>query len=282
MRLLTDSVDMDDTTNSKQINHINSIKPKSRQLHHHSRNPYSYHNCHNDFQHHLHPRPVKAPGAIKMKTHQSFDSLSSDDSSINSSPSPTDYVFDIMCGDPAQQQALSMLQFKDFYDPFQQSLFSGMPNIMEEGSNNVMSDPFFGSNMPATDIITPLLTNNTTEALFLPTQEQTLLNMLEKTSPQLNAQKIKTPQGKIDCALWPNYLCLYLEYALPYDAGRPMSHNLSQMPHCYPNSVPTVMASSVNKDKCPIISTLVQNQKDTVLLMAKVNNDKKEQEALFD
>jgi hypothetical protein len=269
MRLLTDSVDMEDATSNKQTN---STKPKARQSHHHQ---YPYHHRHNHFQHHLHPRPIKAPGAVKMKTHQSIDSLSSDDSSVNSSPSPTDYVFDIMYSDPAQQQALSILQFKDFYDPFHQSLFSGMTNLLDEG-NNATSDPFFGSNMSATDILTPLLANNTTEHLLLPTQEQTLLNMLgKKTSPQLNAQKIKSPQDKLDCALWPNYLCLYLEYTLPYDTSRPMSHNLSQMPHCYPNSLPTVTADSVCKEKCPIISTLVQNQKDTVLLTAKVKKKKK-------
>jgi hypothetical protein len=270
MRLLTDSVDMEDSTSNKQAN----IKPKARQ-HHHQQQQYPYHQRHNHFQHHLHPRPVKAPGAVKMKTHQSLDSLSSDDSSINSSPSPTDYVFDIMYSDPAQQQALSMLQFKDFYDPFQQSLFSGVPNLLGEG-NTTSSDPFFGSNMSATDILTPLLTNNAAEPLLLPAQDPTLINVLEKkASPQLNAHKAKSAQDKVDCALWPNYLCLYLDYVLPYDASRPMSHNLSQMPHCYPNSLPTVTADSVCKEKCPIISTLVKNQKDTVLLLAKVNACKK-------
>lgn len=259
MRLLTDSVEIDENNNA--------LKSKMRQP------PHMHHS-------------IKNNSSIKMKTYQPNDSLSSDESSINSSPSPTDYVFDIMCGDPAQQQALSMLQFKDFYDPFQQSLFAGMvvganaPSF-EGNNNNNLSDPFFGSGVlydqQQTQDLEESLINNLSDVATTPTTPNA--SAIKKKNVLMPVRKNSTKKRKThhdeqivgsEFALWPNYICLYLEYTLPYDPCRPLSHNLSQLPHCYPNCLPTLSMDSIPKEKCPPIVCLGQNLNDTVLLLAKV------------
>lgn len=285
MRLLTDSVEQDENSNHTSQNR-NTTVPKSKM-----RQP----------PHLRHSQTMKnsitTSGAFQMKKFQSSDNLSSDDSSINSSPSPTDYVFEIMCGDPVQQQALSMLQFKDIYDPFQQSLFSGVlsgsanntPGINFDANNAI--DPFFGS-----DILYDQAQNgNLEESLInslsavtttsLPTTPNAS-SMKKSTTTKMNSSKkrkslhediasdllINFNSNVIESkyALWPNYICLYLEYSLPYDPCRPLSHNLSQMPHCYPNCLPAVPIDSISTEKCPLITSLSQNLNDTVLLLAKV------------
>lgn len=263
MRLLTDSVELDENNNA--------LKSKMRQPTH---------------MHHS----IKNNNSIKMKTYQPNDSLSSDESSINSSPSPTDYVFDIMCGDPAQQQALSMLQFKDFYDPFQQSLFSGMvtgsntPSFDNNNNNNNLSDPFFGSGVlydqqQNQDLEESLINNLSDVATGNTTPTTPTASAIKKKVKLMPVRKNSTKKRKTqhdeqnvgsEFALWPNYICLYLEYTLPYDPCHPLSHNLSQLPHCYPNCLPTVSMHSISKEKCPPITCLSQNPGDIVLLLAKV------------
>ncbi|KAI8366942.1 TEA/ATTS domain family-domain-containing protein [Choanephora cucurbitarum] len=205
MRLLTDSVDMDSrTTKSKSRSH----------LHH----PYS-------------TKPMK------------YRMDSSDESSINSSPSPTDYVFDIMCNDPAQQQALSMLQFKDFYDPFQQSPYhhTSLPTI---DHTHLMTDPSFFQQ------------NDWIQQENLESYNHMLMNTHSKQKP-----------------LWPNYLCLYLEYSLPYDpACRLLSHNLSHLAHCHPKLAKS-SSDLISKEKCPLISSLTPNSDRYALLLAKTQLD---------
>ncbi|KAI7868780.1 TEA/ATTS domain family-domain-containing protein [Spinellus fusiger] len=73
-------------------------------------------------------------------------------------------------------------------------------------------------------------------------------------------------------ALWPNYLCLFLEYALPYDTSMTVSHNLAQLPHCYPNCLSTVKTTTVSRDKCPLVETLTFHPTNVVLL-AKMKLD---------
>lgn len=243
MRLLTDSSEADGNTNSE-----NSTNNKTKRQHH------PYHRSHfHRIQHHRFPRHTG--GAVKMKNYQSVDSLSSDDSSINSSPSPTDYMLDIMYGDPAQQQIFNMLQFKDLCDPM-------------NDTNNAMGllDPFFGS-----DIITPLLneqdeTTTTTDIINQPITDDLLLSSLNmiKCTRMNNNTTTSIPNR---FSLWPNYLCLYLEYPLPHDPCGRVSHNLSQLPHCYANCLSKTAIDALPKDKCP---PLVDLAKNIPLLHAKV------------
>lgn len=288
MRLLTDSVEQNEMNSTKSIiqnSSGNATKTKTRQANH------------------LRPTDIlKASGALQMKTYQLNDTLSSDDSSVNSSPSPTDYVFEIMCGDPAQQQALSVLQFKDLYDPFQQSLFSETL----DGSNNSnfstafesqnLIDPFFGS-----AVLFEQSQNKNMEEVLLSTLSATTGDLsssmtsisrkksassasIRKSNPkrkklshQPQVNEIRNLSSSIvesKCALWPNYICLYLEYSVPYDPCRPLSHNLSQMTHCYPNCLPVVPLDVSSKEKCPSISALLDSPEETVLLLAKVRYPK--------
>ncbi|KAI8066183.1 TEA/ATTS domain family-domain-containing protein [Thamnidium elegans] len=282
MRLLTDSVELDENNhniNRNNANNSNPLKPKTRQPHH----------SHNQHQ------MMKNNNAIKMKSYQPNDSLSSDESSINSSPSPTDYVFDIMCSDPAQQQALSMLQFKDFYDPFQQFLFFGTvteANTSATPSNanfDNLTDPFFGGSGVLYDQQqSEGLEDSLMHSLSSAANTSIASAMKKKmvATRKGNAKKRKSQQDETssdtvmnltssiagsEYSLWPNYVCLYLEYASPYDPCRPLSHNLSQLPHCYPNGLPVVSVSSVSKEKCPPIATL--SSSDSVLLLAKTKLD---------
>ena len=284
MRLLTDSVDGEENNNITVPNRSvivsnSNPKPKMRQTQH-AHQPFSVKN-----------KCTAVNNTLTMKSHHSNDNLSSDESSINSSPSPTDYVFEIMCGDPTQQQALSMLQFKDFYDPFQQSLFSGiLPGPENTPNSNLNADPFFGAGIFCNQ-------QEQNESL-----EETLINSLsvlpvdgvanKKNCSAVSAKKkesrkrkslheestvteevwssLSTQVTESKWALWPNYICLYLEYASPYDPCQPLSHNLSQMPHCYPNCLPVVSPGSISKEKCPLVADFDQYSNDTVLLLAKV------------
>ncbi|KAL9545084.1 hypothetical protein MBANPS3_007314 [Mucor bainieri] len=277
MRLLTDSADNDDNNNNTSVTTTSSAaaaaKPKARPSHlHHPMHMPNHHHPH--LHHHHHPM------GVQMKTYRSIDSLSSDDSSINSSPSPTDYVFDIMYNDQQQQQqVLSMLQFKDMYDPMQQSLFP-TASSMNPLDLNLMTDPFFGSTTANnTDILTtPLLEEEQQLAITAAEQELLInsLDMLKDKSTMENTTTTTTPTATTTTTtsclkrkslhgeeqeqypLWPNYLCLYLEYAMPYDPScRPLSHNLSQLPHCHATGIPSVSSrDTISKEKCPIISSL--------------------------
>lgn len=291
MRLLTDSVEQNEMNNTKSILQNRSTagssatKTKTRQ------------------SSHLRPTDtLKASGTLQMKNYQLSDTLSSDDSSVNSSPSPTDYVFEIMCGDPAQQQALSMLQFKDLYDPFQQSLFSETLDVSNNSNSSTaletqnLIDPFFGSSVlfeqPQNKNLEEVLLDTlsaTTDDFSSSMASITRKKPASSTPIRKNNPKRKklshTPHAseilrnlsssivESKCALWPNYICLYLEYSVPYDPCRPLSHNLSQMPHCYPNCLPVVPLDVSSKEKCPSISALLESPEETVLLLAKTKLD---------
>ncbi|KAG2224310.1 hypothetical protein INT45_012879 [Circinella minor] len=70
--------------------------------------------------------------------------------------------------------------------------------------------------------------------------------------------------------LWPNYLCLYLEYSLPYDPSSTHSRNLAQLQHCYPNCLSTVKADCIAKQKCPPLADIVAKDPSVIVLLAKV------------
>lgn len=251
MRLLTDSSEgnEDSTNTDSRTNIINTnttgsthLNAKAKRQH----NPYHRFNRMNHHHHHHHHHPhFPHPGAVKMKNYQSVDSLSSDDSSINSSPSPTDYMLDMMYGDPVQQQIFNMLQFKDLYDPMITPLLDTI-------------DPLFTTN---SDIITPLLTDEQ------PVSDELLLSSLNMIKCTRN-NKLKTIPSQF--SLWPNYICLYLEYSLPQDPCGRVSHNLSQLPHCYANCLSKISTDALPKDKCPPLMKTLEKSKDIPLLLAKV------------
>ncbi|KAI8084862.1 uncharacterized protein BX664DRAFT_337963 [Halteromyces radiatus] len=50
------------------------------------------------------------------------------------------------------------------------------------------------------------------------------------------------PPPSYEAPLWPNYLCLYLEYATAGNPSMTTSHTLAQLPHCFPipkSSIPS-------------------------------------------
>ncbi|ORX48005.1 TEA-domain-containing protein [Hesseltinella vesiculosa] len=75
------------------------------------------------------------------------------------------------------------------------------------------------------------------------------------------------PHPPQDVALWPNYICLYLEFPTPYTPSALSSHTLAQLPHCLPSSLPPsdhALAKYTSLlDSHPVLSTLSM---DAILL----------------
>lgn len=206
--------------------------------------------------------------------------LSSDESSMSSSPSPVDYVFDIMYND--QQASLSMLDIKDpFYEPF----FGTLPNGNANNSNNSGSAATTSVDTNVGGIASSLsfqnLANTTTNEVLQQlfpfddasnsNHKPTVVDLLDSNFASSSAAKQHKKSKKINITrkynkkqkksfamnnnmhfhpaassnmhmmmdepasmtlpgnsnniwidpsiypLWPNYICLYLEYSLPYD-----------------------------------------------------------------
>ncbi|KAL4213586.1 hypothetical protein AB4K20DRAFT_1887406 [Rhizopus microsporus] len=227
MRLLTDSNEVSEESNN---NNKSCAQPVST---------------------HMHPSSSAPTSSVnpQLKTIKSIESFSSDDSSINScSPSPTDFMLDMMQGDPAQRHVFSML--KDLYDPFQQPIFN---DLMHLDPLMTGMDPFLGT--------FPTLNQSVVDTanLMLPNQQNT--SMIESSSPLPSTNEF---------AFWPSYFCLYLEYTLPCDPYRRLTYNLAHMPQCHPSSISTISLEGLPKEKCPPLATL---SPDTVALMAKVKID---------
>lgn len=208
--------------------------------------------------------------------HSSGSIMSSDESSMSSSPSPADYVFDIMYHDQ-QSNSLPMLDMKDpFYEPFFNYLGGSSTSVDNSNNSNNNSNTNDNAAGMATSFSLQNLTNATTnemlQQLFPITSatsesNTTVVDLLEQQNSmhdfmikQPKKQKktaiakkyIKKQQRKsmshqhinhnlirdfstnlnlgaplpgasqtwIDPSiypLWPNYICLYLEYSLPYD-----------------------------------------------------------------
>ena len=123
---------------------------------------------------------------------------SSDDSSI-SSCSP-DFMFDMLNGTAAVHHSAGMVTQQEQHHPL---------SSLHQGPNDYsMIEPLFGDdNLHIAMDFDPLLMEDTAKK---PT-----------TFP-----------------LWPNYFCLFLEYALPYDPTSTITHNLARLEHCYPNCIP--------------------------------------------
>ncbi|ORZ17777.1 TEA/ATTS domain family-domain-containing protein [Absidia repens] len=129
MRLLTDSMDLEDEFVHRKIPKTTSSK-RPQQKHHHQRQQRQLQQP--SFFHHQHYHHNTSLGKLATSS-----SISSDESSIHSSPSPADYVFDMMHGD---DHALSMLDMKDpFYDTLHHPLFDTTTGML--GNDAPTSQP---------------------------------------------------------------------------------------------------------------------------------------------
>lgn len=237
MRLLTDSVEADEGyVSTQQQQQQQQIRKPSKQT----------------LQQQQQQRRQQ-PQAQKMNSTHSSESLSSDESSsMSSSPSPADYVFDIMYHD--QQASLSMLDIKDpFYEPFFGSLENPAANYLDTSAVGGMTSSFSLSNIAnatTTDVLQQLFPDGHENVEMMDHQPMNdfLLNKQKKLKKTTNMTKKYNKKQKnlknsssssinsilqnnlmmapptnsvwIDPSiypLWPNYICLYLEYSLPYD-----------------------------------------------------------------
>ncbi|CAO3642676.1 unnamed protein product [Mucor hiemalis] len=256
----------------------------------------------------------------KMNSIRSSESLSSDESSMSSSPSPADYVFDLMYHD--QQASLSMLDIKDpFYEPFFDSLNMSASNQASNvndpnylNSNDTSAAAVGGmatsfslqhlANATTSDVLQQLFPNNDNAGImdhhqpppihdYLLKQQKKQFkktnstvkkynkkqkNMKNAVSSMMNLNTAATtttttllPSSNnvwIDPSvypLWPNYICLYLEYSLPYDPTITIPHTLANLPECVPNLLPSVEASMVANGKCPLLHELTSVYATTTL-----------------
>lgn len=253
MRLLTDSVEDEGFATSTQTHR----KPKTATM------PRRQSNSNNN-------------------THQqqkmNLTDFSSDESSMSSSPSPADYVFDIMYHD--QQASLSMLDMKDsFYEPFFGTLSNSNANNNNSNNNTNSSDNNVGgmatslsfqnlATATTNDVLQQLFSYDDASTTTNNNNKPTVVDLLDTSFPMkqqhkkskkanANTRKYNKKQKKsftmnnmhfhpssssssgmnmmldggnmtipgssniwIDPSiypLWPNYICLYLEYSLPYD-----------------------------------------------------------------
>ncbi|KAH8556157.1 hypothetical protein BGW37DRAFT_2387 [Umbelopsis sp. PMI_123] len=265
------------------------------------------------------PAPENAAGYL------SSESFTSDDSSIDSSPSPNDYVFEFMYGDPnAHQSAGPMFDLKgQMFERINHQIaaMKQEPLLLDNNGKHQYKIPYNGyvnapinPAMPSLGLPNDLMSNfvmanglphSISPSAMLP---QTPCSMTDFMSLnfQNNARKIKKPcstgiprkssititkrktykkkledDSTKDMAtdiettnfpLWPNYFCLYLEYSLPYDPSITVSHTLAQLPHCYPNCLPTIDIRSVSTDKCPQVESL-QKYQPNITLLAKMKLD---------
>ncbi|KAG1460520.1 hypothetical protein G6F56_005930 [Rhizopus delemar] len=184
---------------------------------------------------------VEVPEDIMPTSYETFDkpmngsfppmeSFSSSDESSCSS-SPNDYMLDMISRNPIQQQIFPM--FKELCDPLQ-PIYSDFINF-----DPLMStDPLFDS-----------------------------LAVMHPSEMLLEQQDIPYTS---ESPFWPSYICLYLEYTLPYDPCTLLTYNLAQMPHCFPDTLPHLPLSKALQEKCPSLGSLPS---DTTTLLAKVRLD---------
>ncbi|KAG1043722.1 hypothetical protein G6F43_011598 [Rhizopus delemar] len=324
MRLLTDSADVDEGFATIQ-QPVRQHQRKPRMSASSSRRSQLNHNQ-------------------KIKATRSGGSTTSDDSSISSSPSPADYVFDRMYQDQ-QNSFSSMLDLKDpFFEPFFNSLNSVNNEASNESNNNSSSSSLFDnnglsslfsmqdfSNVSADDVLQQLfpLTNYTSESgptvVDLLEQQNSINNFLISQKQQHQQQNQKKTAKKsgirkynkkknsslksslshpnfnhffqtvnplatstfpmaginpinglgqatvstwIDPSiypLWPNYLCLYLEYSLSHDPSTTIPHTLATITECIPSNIASIDGMCVAKEKCPPLSELTSSPALTVL-----------------
>ncbi|KAF1799634.1 hypothetical protein FB192DRAFT_1460080 [Mucor lusitanicus] len=323
MRLLTDSIEDEGFATKAQTHR----KPKMATMPRRQSNNTNPH--HHPHQHHHQQQ---------QQQKLNLTDLSSDESSMSSSPSPADYVFDIMYND--QQASLSMLDMKDpFYEPFFGTLPNGNANSSNHGgsaSNTSAASSDTNAGGMATSLSFQNLANATTNDVLQQlfpygdasnaSHKPTVVDLLDSNFVSSSAVKQHRKSKKINTTrkynkkqkksfatntnmhfhpaassnmhmmmdgsagmtlpgnssniwidpsiypLWPNYICLYLEYSLPYDPSITIPHTLANLPECVPNCIPTIDASLVARNKCPSLTDLSSNPA-VITLAAKVKLD---------
>ncbi|KAI8881743.1 hypothetical protein K501DRAFT_334496 [Backusella circina FSU 941] len=93
------------------------------------------------------------------------------------------------------------------------------------------------------------------------------------TAPQLFPLSASSPSSLIypnTFPLWPNFLCLYLEYSLTCDPSMSIPHTLSQLADCVPESIPRMDPDLIAKDKCASIIDIIKQYNTPAILSAKV------------
>lgn len=156
---------------------------------------------------------------------------SSDDSSI-SSCSP-DFMFDMLNGTATVHHNAGMMSQQ------QQQHHHHPMNSLHQGPNDYsMIEPLFGDDN---------------------------LHIAMDFDPLLMEDAAKKPAA---FPLWPNYLCLFLEYALPYDTASTVTHNLALLEHCYPNCLPVLEKLP---SQCPAID--LSHCSNSLVLLAKAKLD---------
>ncbi|RUS25344.1 TEA/ATTS domain family-domain-containing protein [Jimgerdemannia flammicorona] len=287
--------------------------------------------------------------------YHSSSSSSTEESSSDASPAPTDYVFEIMYGDPSQHQpSLPPFDLKDshlFNTPSLTHIPANrprpvsyhrlptsptsylppqMPTMQQHppGISPSIGHPSLIAAMNAASFMNPIMTPNpaTHTMLNFPPTPISTPEVIMRPHPAAAAKRVKKPHvtagfspgpygmgatkkpghpiaavgipvgtGKkgrgakkreeemVDLdmatemdspvvAIWPNYFCMFLEYTSPYDPSATVSHTLAQLPTCYPNCISTVSIDSVSPEKCPPLMNLYQRGAN-VILLTKVKLD---------
>ncbi|KAF7730671.1 hypothetical protein EC973_001620 [Apophysomyces ossiformis] len=117
--------------------------------------------------------------------------------------------------------------------------------------------------LPLFGLVDPLTFLNTEMLDVVCKQQQQQQKPVSSSSPSSSSSAI----------LWPNYLCLYLEYTLPCDPLTTLSHNLAQLPQCSFDPMATMMITRERPSpkKCPPLAGLIQTSH--MVLLAKVKLD---------
>ncbi|KAI9299902.1 TEA/ATTS domain family-domain-containing protein [Cunninghamella echinulata] len=255
MRLLTDSVEVDEefinrhkTTTKNNNNHSTPVK-RQHNTTKQNKQSSSFNNNNNNA---LPPQSTPTP----LTQLPSNLSITSDESSIHSSPSPADYVFDMMYSSSSSTQPYPLLDMKDsFYQPIppphlSQALFNHHPSNSNNNNNNILSSPPPPSSSSTTSTSFMLTAPSTPmefsssfsnhhhhqqqqqQIPYPPSQEFYSQDMMfqhdiTNTTPIMTMKKNKSMNQKT-MPLLPNYIGLYLEYPSPYEPSMIISHTLAQ------------------------------------------------------
>ncbi|KAI8065147.1 TEA/ATTS domain family-domain-containing protein [Gongronella butleri] len=100
--------------------------------------------------------------------------------------------------------------------------------------------------------------------------------LLPHLHPSLPMTPIPSPSH--ETALWPNYICLYLEFPVNYHPSALSSHTLAQLPHCIPSSTTSSSTSGLDQlnNKCASLidaHPILNNLSSDVILLAKMKLD---------
>ncbi|KAI9014463.1 TEA/ATTS domain family-domain-containing protein [Phycomyces nitens] len=339
MRLLTDTVDPDEVQKPRAPKNIMSRQRSQYQ-------PMQSRYAHGLSNNTTNRGSANPNTRSKIATTHSSESISSDESSTSSSPSPADCMFDFMYGDSQHTSTFTMPDIKDpFYESLQQSLFNmtdlltlssqpymgsvstldpnsqsinnGRPAPNSAGGSSASSNSTGVTSIGGLESFSSLQNmavlspNEIANPLFYPSEElynnQNRDNVLlspeellcletsladpkwksKSTTSQSSAHSGSLSVGECQkrvqkksayadksasIAMWPSYICLYLEYPPPYNNLIIASHTLAQLTQCQPQYLPVVSSESISKEKCPSLLELTASPAD-VTLLAKMKLD---------